>query len=136
MYINFEDYKKEDGSIDWKRYDEAKVLNGQKCYKCGSYISSVSNSGFKSLCYECKNLETNTEEVNHSNLIRCPSCRYSWDLLETSDYDFYTDGEHNVECPECEFEFEIVTHVSYSFDSPELIKNDEEEEQNETANSN
>jgi len=129
--INFEDYK-ENGLINWKRYDEAKVNAGEKCYICGSYISSFPNkSSGKTLCYDCKNLETSTEKVIHDSLIRCPSCKNTWDIVDNSDYECYNEGEHDIVCPECNHEFTIETIVEYSFTSPELIK-DEEEKDEET----
>ena len=131
--VSISSYKDEKGEIDWKAYRQAQIDQGDKCYKCETYISF--GKGYRSLCHECMSLN-NKEETSHSSYIRCPKCKTTWEPRDSDDFEFYTDGDHEVTCSECDHEFQITTYVSYTFHSPELIEEpkveeDDEEEENE-----
>lgn len=117
--IDYKDFKNADGTTDWKAYDQAKINAGEKCYKCGSFVYPA--KGYKTVCYDCKELEENKEEVTHDSLIRCPYCRHSWNVSDNENYECFEDGSHTLQCPKCDTEFEITTTIEYSFTSPELI---------------
>jgi len=113
IIISLDDYKKEDGSIDWKAYERAQVNNGERCFKCGSFI--VFAKGYRDKCASCQCLETDTDSVTHNRFIRCPECRETMDVE-----DLYEEGSHNVYCEHCDAEFTVATHISFSFESPAL----------------
>ena len=72
--INFEDYKKDDGLIDWTSYRKAKIDAGETCYQCNQSVSMFifyKPSGKRSLCSDCKDLLLQ-KSVSHDKLIRCP----------------------------------------------------------------
>jgi DNA-directed RNA polymerase subunit RPC12/RpoP len=131
--INFEDYKKENGDIDWKAYKAAQIAAGERCPKCDSRMSTLfNNKKYEHLCSECESLAEN-EELSHSSYIRCPKCKESWDPSDREDYDCYQDGEHSVTCSSCNHEFEVSTSVSYLFTSPELLDQGEKNETQEQS---
>ena len=115
--INIDDHTKEDGSVDWNSYNQAKIDNGDACYRCESVI--LFGEGFKRLCGNCNRLSLDGE-IHHKKFVRCPSCRHSWNPSDSDDYQFFEEGEHELTCPICEHEFEISTQVSYNFTSPEV----------------
>lgn len=122
---NIDDYKDLEGKIDWKAYHQAQVDAGEKCEKCGAYI--LFGKGYRQTCVGCKELTDNTEEVTHSQFIRCPKCGRSENVY--NDYcDICEEGEHAVCCPKCDYEFVITTHVTFTFDSPPMIQEEEQEE--------
>lgn len=125
--ISYQDYKDENGNINWKAYYQAQRDNGEKCYKCGEFI--YPNKGYMSLCYDCQQLERCSGEVDAKS-IRCPNCKTIFNPYDEEMYDLLNDGEHDVQCPHCDEEFEISTEVEYSFTSPPLLseENDEEED--------
>jgi uncharacterized C2H2 Zn-finger protein len=131
--ISMDDFKKEDGNIDWKAYREAQINAGEKCYRCEQYIPSYFGTPkpYRHLCNDCEELDTNHDEVNHDNLIRCPKCKHTFSIQDIEAWECYEDGEHDLNCPECEHEFRIETSVSYSFTSPELIPEPPEPEDEE-----
>lgn len=114
--------------------DKAKQATGENCYRCGSWILTIGKApGFRRLCYDCKQVDGEGELIN-SKFIRCPKCRHSWGPFDSEDsfeQRIFDDGPHDIYCPHCEHEFEISTNVSYSFNSPELIKEEESEEEEE-----
>lgn len=121
--ISMKDFEDEKGHVDWKAYREAEEKAGEICFKCGTYIHSLTSEYTQ--CGECKRLDKK-EEVYHTRFIRCPKCEH----LFTPDEerwpgvarDLYEDGEHEVCCQECEHQFEISTQVTYEFQSPKLEK--------------
>lgn len=122
--INFNDYKMENGGIDWRRVREAEVAAGENCYACRSMI--VHGTGSRRLCNDCKELrEFPDREVNHDSYVRCQHCGHCHDVSDwDSDYNTekYEDGTHRVNCDECEKVFEFETNVSYSYTSREMEK--------------
>ena len=72
------------------------------------------------MCYDCKSLENDKNEVEHDHFVRCPHCRVAFDPIGDEGYEFYHDGEHEIYCHECDKQFTFITHVSFSFESPAL----------------
>lgn len=124
--ISIEDFKEKNGEVDWKSYDEAKINAGEKCYKCGCLIFASSKK-YRHLCTECEIMEKDDECVNHSDFIRCPKCRKTWNPADVEQYEVFEDGIHEVQCIECNHEFEVTTCISYDFESPAIIKGEENE---------
>ncbi len=138
-----DDFRKQDGQIDWDAYRQAEINEGKKCYKCGAYIMLSGISFFgrperiagPSLCMSCRSLP-NKEEITHESFIRCPKCGHSWNPRDNENYEIYEDGDHNVCCPECDHDFEIFTSVTFTFRSPELISEQEEKDEEDEKNKN
>lgn len=123
MRTELEDFALPEGGHDWAAYYAAQIAKGEKCYQCHALIYNA--SGERTLCYECRQLETDRDEVWHESFIRCPKCG-NLDLISEWDDDYfkekYEDGDHEVECMECEHRYEIGTNVSYSYTSPPMIE--------------
>lgn len=118
---DFRDFKREDGSIDWRAADAADIADGSHCYQCRSYI--VWSKGTRALCSDCASA-TEDKELSHDKFLRCPKCRNLWDPWEAEDYGVLTDDTHEVYCTECDHKFEVSTTVQYTFTSPPMIKED------------
>lgn len=116
--ISSDSFKDAEGNVDWKALKTARIINGEICYSCGSII--IREIGCKSLCVDCKALETDKDEVRHDSQIRCPKCKHIEDVVHLEDYEIYGEGEHSVWCSECDTEYEISTTVTYTFTSLEL----------------
>lgn len=97
------------------------VENGSSCYRCRNLASYLYPPGHPVLCYSCKALDSDPDEVSHDDLVRCPKCGH---LDKISDWDCdsnetkYSEGEHEVYCSECDHRYAIETHCSYSYTSP------------------
>lgn len=124
--FSLEDCKRPDGSTDWTRYnelkkkeDEARIEKGELCRLCRRYI--VWAKGYPQSCAECKAID-NPGELHHDREVRCPKCGHHWGVGDGEDYELYAEDAHPVTCGECNYDFEVVTHVSYTFVSPERIK--------------
>jgi len=115
---SLDDFRKEDGHIDWDAYKKEEINNGERCFNCDNFIGF--GRGEKRMCYSCSNI-SKKDSLDHSHLIRCPKCKNTWDINDGDDYDFFSEGEHSTSCPECNFQFEIITSVEYTFESPELL---------------
>lgn len=133
--VDIKDYYGEDGSVDWGAFNKAKVDAGEICWKCDKYIlnrplflpgSTVRQEG-RQLCGGCKNL-AGTESVYHEKFFRCPACGEETLVFENEYYELCVEGTHNVTCLDCEHEFEVNTTVTYSFESPARIQQEEDEE--------
>jgi DNA-directed RNA polymerase subunit RPC12/RpoP len=129
---NMDDFKKPDGHIDWNAYHEAEVQAGERCMRCRSNIFSFNlfsedKSRGPRLCGSCKVMDQDEGEITHDDFIRCPHCGHQ-DRITDWDCDYgrekYEEGEHEVYCRECDKEFEITTHVSYSYTSPPMKKDE------------
>ena len=116
--VEMDDFRKEDGFIDWKAYKEAQINAGEICSQCEKYMFFGAKTS-RRLCGSCMALDNDTDEVSHDNLIRCPKCKYTWNPWECEDY---PDGseEMDVQCGECDHDFTVGVQTSYSFTSPEL----------------
>jgi len=129
--ISLDDCKLPDGSTDWKRYDELKrqefadrKAKGELCQLCGRLI--IWSKGHPQTCTACQDLDK-SEELHHSSSVRCPYCGHHWDVGDSDDYDLYKEGQHDVTCSRCEKDFEVSTSVTYTFQSPERVKEKDQE---------
>lgn len=120
--ISFADFKKEDGSVDWPRYQEARAVEhkaeidaGKYCYKCDRYI--LFPKGHRERCPACVAL-ADPAECDHPKFVRCPKCGRSFEPAALDSYELYEAGEHKVTCGDCDHQFEVSTRVSYTFTSP------------------
>ena len=121
-----EDFRKEDGRIDWGAYNASQVASGDRCKQCGAYILNIRLFGRQrdpspQKCGSCRSLDdTLDDSVHHNDLVRCPHCRALSQCPGDDNYELYAEGEHTFWCDECDKQFEIITHVSYEFESPRL----------------
>lgn len=127
--ISSRDFKLPGGGTDWDAYNRAMIAAGERCSQCSGFI--VFADGMPTLCGECKPLRDDDGEVIHSGLIRCPFCcatssPHDYDMHEGG---LYEEDDHEVECHACERKFMVVTHVSYTFTSPEIVKQEQESEE-------
>ena len=113
--IRIDDYKTENGDIDWAACRAAQKAAGATCSRCGRYLFGAEGSPQE--CFSCLSLDK-PEEVAHDSTVRCPDCGYTWDVHNGDYCELFEDGEHNVTCQECDHDFEISTSVSWSFRSP------------------
>ena len=116
--LRLSEFKGADGKVDWKAYRKARKECGECCRRCEALI--LFPDGHPTVCHDCESLDTDTSEVRHNDLIRCPSCRGTFNPHDGDDYDLFAEGEHSVFCPSCDLKFEVSTTVSYSFKSPAL----------------
>ena len=128
--IKMSDYDKEDGTTDWVAYNKAQVNAGEKCMTCGTLMMVLSLFGntpknYARECGNCKALKEDKDPVSHSDRVRCPKCKY----VREVDWEdgIHEDGEHGLTCEECDTDFTIQTTISFSFESPALIEETEEE---------
>jgi ssDNA-binding Zn-finger/Zn-ribbon topoisomerase 1 len=133
-YISLDDFKDEEGTLDWKAYKKAEIENGQICYQCNDHII-FGAGGHRRLCGSCSRLTDDKEEVRHDSRIRCPKCKYSWNPWESEDYPSEGQEDMEVTCGECDHEFEVGVITSYTFTSPELDLDPEEPEEDEEEES-
>ncbi len=125
MLVKMDDFKKDDGNIDWREYHRAQVNVGERCKKCETFLTF--SKGYATLCHNCKEVEDSKDEVWHDELVRCPKCGRTWKPYESEDYHLLADGEHSATCNECDHSFEISTTISFSFNSPAMIQEEEPE---------
>lgn len=125
--VSMKDHEDEKGRVNWKAYTQAKVDAGEECMTCHDFMSFFDIEGNRlgpRECYRCRSMHTSEEEVRHEKLVRCPSCRYEFDITdymsENCEYRFYEAEEHDIDCPHCEKSFTVTTHVSYEFTSPAI----------------
>lgn len=118
--IDQEAYRLPNGRYDYAAYDLARVQNGDFCSSCLSWL--VAPKGFPELCYDCKSMKEDLDEVSHDEYLRCPFCREEEEVCYMEDYSLYQDGPHEITCTNCGKEYEITTNVSYSFVSPAICK--------------
>lgn len=126
--LDFEKCRLPDGAFDHKKYDELRKqenaerkAKGELCQLPGCNRFIVYSQGHPQICSDCKALDK-PEELDHPSDIRCPKCGHHWSVWETDDHELYAEGEHDVKCDRCNHEFMIVTEITYSFESPERIK--------------
>jgi uncharacterized C2H2 Zn-finger protein len=123
---NLSDFKLPDGGYDWDAYHKAQRANGDICFKCGSYILYA--SGHLDMCNGCKDFGDDDGEVTHDSFIRCPKCRHSVSVSDSENYELYEDGEHAVSCTSCDHDFTVSTNISYTFTSPAMGDDGEDDE--------
>ncbi len=115
--LNVVDYRKSNGSIDIKALQEAEVAAGDRCYRCGGFIS-VNGSGEPTLCRSCETMYRDHGRVDHETMVRCPKCRGQFSMDRWHAAGVYEPGEHDLRCPECSRDFTVSTVLIYSFTSP------------------
>lgn len=122
--IRDEDFTRPDGTIDWAAASKARRANGETCSKCRSFITCWNPPGHEQICYSCRDLRDDADEVTHDDFIRCPKCGHEEDTgeLDCDSGYIFSDGDHDWACSECGHVFLISTDVSYSFTSPARIK--------------
>lgn len=125
--IEMDAYRGADGQIRWNEYEKAKTANGERCTQCQCFVYPP--KGHPTKCVSCETIGNQPGEVSHEKLIRCPKCQDTFSPGDREAYELYSDGTHEVTCGECDHEFQVRTWVSYSFDSPALIQEPEEEEE-------
>ncbi len=128
-YILLSSFEKEDGSIDWAGYQKAKIDNGERCYQCSSFILFA--NGYKRLCARCNEMQSIEGMVTHNNRVRCPKCRKEMGVQDYELYELYEEGEHLISCQNCDCDFNVETEVNYTFKSPELLREEDNEEDDE-----
>jgi len=130
--ISINDYKNDEGRVDWPAYDVAQIACGEKCQTCGELILNINLWGGKSErlpgpqdCYSCRVLIGNSESVRHDRFIRCPECGAKHDPRTEEEYRVMEEGEHSYSCDECDCEFNVSTSVVYTYTSPNMkVKNE------------
>jgi DNA-directed RNA polymerase subunit RPC12/RpoP len=111
-----DDWRGEDGRVDWAGMSAAEVARGERCTRCRAPIFFSKSRG-PTKCLDCKSLDT-TEEVQHGTLIRCPACGETDRVEDFEDGDLYEEGEHEVTCHACDHDYTVSTMVQYTFTSP------------------
>lgn len=127
-YTKFNDYKV-DGNIDWTAYRKAQTENGEICSKCRSHITFA--KGHETACRDCDKLENDDGEVWSDNYIRCPKCSVTWQPYEREHYELLEDGSHDVTCQNCDHDFTVSTSISWTFNSPPKIQEEDNGEKDE-----
>lgn len=125
--INFKDFTV-NGTTDWKAYKDAQKSVGEICHQCERYITLNRNSKEKTLCSLCKSMSKSPESVQHDKFIRCPKCNEVFEPIAFIDFDIYEEGEHDLDCPKCKHFFIIETTVTYTFESPALVDEEDDDE--------
>ena len=125
-YTKMDDYQLPDGKhIDWNAYNQAQKQNGERCFKCGKYL--IFASGRLDECEDCKVLRRSKYAISHSTFVRCPHCKHEINVHENELYELYSEGYHEISCTVCDKSFEVETRVTYSFESPDIIECEEED---------
>lgn len=123
--IKLDDYRNDNGQVDFGKYIEAQKQVGERCTKCGTCIFGIKVAGEKlsgpTECISCKSLHLGTQ-LWHETIIRCPYCRFE---MNVNDGDLWEDGifeegDHEVFCVECDKKFTFTTAVSYTYKSPHV----------------
>lgn len=137
--IDFNTCKNPDGTTDWKKYHELQVkeleeqkAKGEICQRkdCNRHV--MFSRGYPKTCSDCNALD-DSDELHHPSNVRCPKCGDNWSVWEGDSYRLYEEGDHQVDCHSCGYKFEVNTSISYSFQSPEMIKEEENDEASNTC---
>lgn len=128
--ISFQQFKREDGSIDWAAFRQAEIEAGERCWQCHAYIISIFDRtndvpAIRRFCEPCRRLRDDTGDVDHESRIRCPHCRLSapvaWDQARAYSCEgLYRDGETELRCVHCGEVFTVQVHVRYEYLSQSL----------------
>lgn len=127
-YTDMDDHKV-DGKVDWSAYRKAQIENGEICRKCLSHMTF--SRGYSRLCPACKKLEEDDGEVWSDDYVRCPKCSTTWQPYESEQYELLGDGSHDVTCSNCDHDFTVSTSISWSFNSPPRVQEENGEEEEE-----
>jgi hypothetical protein len=119
--IKMEDFRREDGNVDWPEYRKARVAAGEECPECSGFNPHAKGAG-PQLCYDCRSLREDRGEVSHDRCIRCPKCG------EVRDEDLPgDDGSHEMSCDSCGHDYTIKVLVSWTYVSPPMEDDPESE---------
>lgn len=125
--ISYEDYKREDGRVDWSALSAARVACGEECRTC--HQSIITRRAYRNEsphdCYDCAKMNTSDDAVKHWDRVRCPHCGWTRHAHAACE-DIYREGKHTITCAQCDEEFIVETHVSHSFESPARVSTAEE----------
>lgn len=125
-----DDYKKNDGLIDWDSYHKAQINAGEICKTCQTHIM-LGAQGTPRQCQSCTDIKENLyETVEHHHYARCPKCEKIFDVYKNSDYKIY--NPHPVVCPGCGHNFDIEVHISFEFGSPPVTKEEPDDQSTQT----
>jgi len=127
--VNIKNFAKNDGT-DWGAYREAQVKAGEICCKCGRYLV-FNKTGCQTICNSCVAVQDSKETVRHDKYIRCPKCNTTFEAQIFLDFDIYEEGDHDVDCPECGYFFIVETSVTYTFASPAVVDEIEDDSDSE-----
>lgn len=123
------DFEDENGDVDWKAYKKAKQNNGEECYKCGKSILFA--KGHLDTCGQCEAIYDRSS-LYHSKSVRCPKCRHVMDVYDSELFFLYEiENEEQVFCSMCDYAFTVETRVKYTFISPPLINELDEDREDE-----
>lgn len=118
-YIKTKDHEDERGRLNFESYYEAQKNNGERCFRCNTYI--VAASGRISECLDCKTLATDADEIWHPSLARCPSCKHIQQPYEYGPSDSAIGMEaDNLTCEKCGHKYLIGIRTSFEYQSPEF----------------
>lgn len=125
--MSIKDFENADGHVDWDAYNADEVSQGNRCMTCGTYIMNIGLFRDPVLavqdCVDCRTMKASDEEVTHGLYVRCPKCKHTWNPGECDDHHvFSSEDEHEMWCGECDHKFDVITHISYEFRSPALVK--------------
>lgn len=100
--VERKDFEDEKGRVNWSAYSKAQRNNGESCYECGAFIFRFSSRldlpGFRTLCGSCNSLATVSDEVYHTEKLRCPKCGATRNVYDMDGHGLYEEGTHYVAC--------------------------------------
>jgi hypothetical protein len=114
--IKLDDFKRDNGDLDWAAYKQAQVSAGEICFKCRDSI--YKNHGHASLCSSCEQMSVPNKDIYHNHFIRCPHCGQT----QQPNWEYhYEEGLHDVNCKHCNKEYEFTTIIERSFLSVKMV---------------
>lgn len=117
--IQMDDFRDEQGLVDWGAYAQAARKAGQTCELCGKLL--IPATGHITKCSCCAELDLDGTVAHHA-YVRCPACDHKWMPGQEDDYDLLGEGENDVSCLACGHDFTVETYVEYIFTSPSRLK--------------
>lgn len=124
---NINDFIDDKNHVNWAAYKAAQRSAGDICQRCGGFI--LFPTGSLTTCPSCIQLNTSSGSVDNETYIRCPKCKSTIHVYNSEMYDLYNEGEHEVSCDVCDATFVVSTRVTYTFESPELLSQEDSDDQ-------
>ena len=113
---------------------QVEINVGRRCRSCKCYIPLP--RGYPRQCTKCEQLDNYNGKVIHQTLIRCPACKGTFDVdpydLDMED-DVYEEGDHDIKCKLCKTVFTVETLIHFTFESPEMLTEVDDEEGTDTG---